>query len=172
MVHGRKYWTFISEELPAICRSFFPNLSDKREETFAAGLSMGGYGALKLGLRAGDTFGAVASLSGAVDISTFFDSYTNDSLFFDIFGSKERATGSDDDLFALADKLARSGKPLPKIYMWCGTEDFLYEDNTRMRDSLQSLGYDLTYEESPGNHSWTYWDEKIQTVLRWLPLGK
>ena len=48
MVHGRKYWTFISEELPAICRSFFPNLSDKREETFAAGLSMGGYGALKL----------------------------------------------------------------------------------------------------------------------------
>ena len=172
MVHGRKYWTFISEELPAICRSFFPNLSDKREETFAAGLSMGGYGALKLGLRAGDTFGAVASLSGAVDIATFFDSYTNDSLFFDIFGSKERATGSDDDLFALADKLARSGKPLPKIYMWCGTEDPLYADNAKLRDSLRTLGYDLTYEESAGNHSWTYWDEKIQTVLRWLPLGK
>ena len=64
---GYKWWTYISKELPAICRSFFPYMSDKREDTFAAGLSMGGYGALKCGLLAPDTFGAVASLSGGVD---------------------------------------------------------------------------------------------------------
>ena len=44
---GYKWWTFLSQELPAICRTFFPNMSSRREDTFAAGLSMGGYGALK-----------------------------------------------------------------------------------------------------------------------------
>ena len=47
MYIGYKYWTFISQELPAICRRFFPMMSDRREDTFAAGLSMGGYGAFK-----------------------------------------------------------------------------------------------------------------------------
>ena len=61
---GYKWWTFLSQELPAICRTFFPNMSSRREDTFAAGLSMGGYGALKCGLLAPETFGAVASLSG------------------------------------------------------------------------------------------------------------
>ncbi len=66
--YGLKYWTFISQELPRICREFFPRMSHKREDTLAAGLSMGGYGAWKLGLGAGETFGAAASLSGALDI--------------------------------------------------------------------------------------------------------
>ena len=56
--------------------------------------------------------------------------------------------------------------------MWCGTEDFLYEQNTAMRDHLNKLGLNLHYEESPGDHQWKYWDEKIQTVLKWLDLGK
>ena len=66
---GYKWWTYISKELPAICRSFFPYMSDKREDTFAAGLSMGGYGAFKAALGAPETFCAGASLSGALDIA-------------------------------------------------------------------------------------------------------
>ena len=61
---------------------------------------------------------------------------------------------------------------MPKLYIWCGTEDFLYGHNVRMRAHLEKLGYDLTYEESSGDHQWKYWDAKIQTVLDWLPLGK
>ena len=80
--------------------------------------------------------------------------------------------GSDNDLFAVAERLAASDKPKPRVYMWCGTEDFLYQQNTAMRDHLKKLGFDLTYEESPGDHQWKYWDEKIQTVLSWLPLQK
>ncbi|MFQ9798953.1 MAG: alpha/beta hydrolase [Clostridia bacterium] len=176
MVYGygsrSKILTFISEELPAICRSFFPicRTSARRHRRWAV---HGRIRRLEAGVEGRRYLGAVASpFRSCGHRHIFFDSYTNDSLFFDIFGSKERATGSDDDLFALADKLARSGKPLPKLYMWCGTEDPLYADNAKLRDSLRTLGYDLTYEESAGNHSWTYWDEKIQTVLRWLPLGK
>jgi S-formylglutathione hydrolase FrmB len=73
---------------------------------------------------------------------------------------------------AAAERLAASGKPKPNVYIWCGTEDFLYQQNVKMRGHLEKLGYNLTYEESPGDHSWPYWDAKIQTVLDWLPLAK
>ena len=56
--------------------------------------------------------------------------------------------------------------------MWCGTEDGLYDENVRLRNLLQALGLDLTYEESPGNHAWVYWAKKIQDVINWLPIRK
>jgi putative tributyrin esterase len=173
MKYGLKYWTFISEELPAICHEFFPNMSDRREDTFAAGLSMGGYGALKLGLCAPETFGAVACLSGALDMASEMKKRNYDDptgVFRNIFGSYEEMNGTNEDLMAAAGVLKESGKPLPKIYIWCGTEDFLYEHNLTAKRRLTELGYDLTYEESPGDHQWKYWDEKIQRVLEWLPL--
>ena len=67
--YGLPYWTFFSQELPKICREFFPQMSEKREDTLAAGLSMGGYGAWKLGLGAPETFGAAASMSGVLDVA-------------------------------------------------------------------------------------------------------
>ena len=171
--YGYRYWTYISKELPAICRSFFKGMSDKREDTFAAGLSMGGYGAFKLGLGASETFSAVASLSGGLDVRNLGGRHSeNRQLFEGIFGDLNKVAGSENDLFYLAEQLKASGKPLPKMYQWCGTEDFLYEENVKMRDHLRNLGYDLTYEESPGDHQWKYWDEKIQTVINWLPIAK
>ncbi|MDF2539796.1 MAG: hypothetical protein K0S76_2817 [Herbinix sp.] len=174
MVYGHRYFTFISKELPAICRSFFNHLSDRREDTFAAGLSMGGYGAMKLGLAASETFGAVASLSGAMDMTDSNTALTlaGKDFWRNIFVSFDQVKGSDNDLFSLAEKLKASGNPLPKIYMWCGTEDFLYHQNVKMRQYLTDLGFDFTYEESSGDHQWTYWDEKIQSVLQWLPIRK
>ena len=171
--YGMRYWTYISQELPEICRSFFKGMSTRREDTFAAGLSMGGYGAFKLGLAASETFSAVASLSGGLDVTGLGGRHQErNALFEGIFGDLSKVKGSENDLFYLAEKLKESGKPLPKMYQWCGTEDFLYEDNLKMRDHLRKLGYDLTYEESPGDHQWKYWDEKIQTVINWLPIAK
>ena len=68
MAHGSRYWTYISEELPALMRSFFP-ISEARDDNFVAGLSMGGYGAFKLALSHPERYAAAASLSGALDIS-------------------------------------------------------------------------------------------------------
>ena len=172
--YGMKYWTFISQELPKICREFFPRMSDRREDTLAAGLSMGGYGAWKLALRAGETFGAGASLSGALDIVEDYRRQTEvpegkKALFEGIFGNVERLQGSSDEILALADGLA-ANKPreeLPPLYAWCGTGDFLYEGNLKVWDHVKKLGYDLTCEESEGDHQWKYWDAKIQDVLRW-----
>lgn len=171
MAYGHRYWTFISKELPEICQSFFNNLSTKREDNFVAGLSMGGYGALKMGLAASETFGAVAALSAATDVTDICSNLKTEeekNFWRTIFGDFNQVENSENDLFALASKLKASEKPLPKIYMWCGTEDFLYKQNTKMKEHLTNLGFDLTYEESPGDHQWKYWDEKIQTVLNWI----
>ncbi len=168
MDRGPKYWTFISEELPEIARSFFP-LSDKREDNFAAGLSMGGYGAFKLVLSCPDKFAAGASLSGALDVATFYKQNENDELK-NIFSSVDNLSGSKNDLFHLAEQVAKSGGAKPKLFQCCGTEDFLYEGNVKFKEHVETLGFDLTYEEGPGTHEWGYWDTMIQKVLEWLPL--
>jgi putative tributyrin esterase len=175
MAYGNKYWTFISDELPNVLHSFFNNLSQRREDNFVAGLSMGGYGALKLGLGKPESFSAVASLSGALDISSIclFNENTEEKEFWrNIFGDAQQVKGSDNDLLALATNLKLSEKPLPKVFIWCGTEDFLYDQSLTMKAHLESLNFDLSYEESPGDHTWKYWDAQIQRVLSWLPIQK
>lgn len=176
MRHGLRYFTFLTEELPKICRNLFPRMSAVREENFVAGLSMGGYGAFKLCLGRPDIFGAAASLSGALDIrylNTWLDTQNDDnSLWLNIFGDLDKIKGNENDLFYLAEKVKDSVKLPPKLYIWCGTEDFLYEGNVNMKNHLTEIGYDYTYEESEGDHQWKYWDEKIKTVLQWLPLKK
>jgi S-formylglutathione hydrolase FrmB len=169
---GHRYWTFVSEELPALARSFFP-LSAARQDNFVAGLSMGGYGAFKLALRRPEMFAAAASLSGALDMATQPED-TDDAFLAElarIFGPLADLPGSDNDLLHLAEALARSRGPKPALYAWCGTEDFLYQQNTRFRDHARRVGLPLTYEEGPGTHEWKYWDQQIQRVLDWLPLA-
>ncbi len=174
MKYGFRYFTYISQEVPDVCRKFFPCISDLREDHFVAGNSMGGYGALKLALSCPDRFCAAASLSGGVDASSCAsrnqDSFYP-SLWEDIFGPQETIAGSRNDLHALAESLKPEERP--RLYMWCGTEDFLYDQNQAFRDFLKGLSYDLTYRESFGDHSWKYWDIQIQEILDWmLPDGK
>ncbi len=165
-----KYWTFISRELPAIVESFFP-VSEKREDTFAAGLSMGGYGAFKLALARPDKFCAAASLSGALDPQELVNQNPGRiGEHVSIFGDKP-VYGTDNDLYHLSRELARSGGVKPRLFQCCGTEDFLYPINLKFRDHLESLQFDLTFEEGPGSHDWGYWDARIQDVLRWLSAG-
>jgi putative tributyrin esterase len=68
--------------------------------------------------------------------------------------------------------VAAASGPKPKLYQWCGQEDFLYADNVAFRDQAQTLGLPLTYEEGPGGHDWPEWDHQIQRVLAWLPLRR
>jgi len=172
MVDGYRYWTFVSEELPAICRSFFP-LSDRREDTFAAGLSMGGYGAFKLALRCPDRFAAAASLSGALDMASVAQGDDERKPEWEhVFGDLAAIAGSDNDLMHLAAAVAASDGPKPRLFQWCGLDDFLYAANVRFRDHACKLGLDVTYTDGPGDHQWRYWDEQIQNVLAWLPLER
>lgn len=163
MKYGMKYYTYIAKELPQIIREFF-NVSAKREDNFVAGLSMGGYGALKIGLRECEHFCAAAGLSPCTDINKRSDQ--RGDLFQAIFGEKD-AVPKEEDLFWLVEHVNTNPKK-PRLYVGIGTEDFLYEENVRFRKKVESLDYDFTYRESAGIHDWAFWDEYIQYVLKWM----
>lgn len=171
MCYGENYWDYISREIPSLVKSYF-NISTERKDTFLAGISMGGYGAMKLALSFPERFSAVAAISGALDAENFAVRHQDSPLadeFKRIFGLSSTVRGSDNDLFSLAEKVAEAGKQ-PHIYQCCGTEDFLYNDNLKFRDHLGSLGLKHIYEESPGAHTWKYWDENLKKALEFLPL--
>lgn len=164
------YWTFISEELPQIVQSFF-RVSNDWKKTFVAGLSMGGYGAFKLGLTCPDRYAAAASLSGALDVVSAAKAHTDICNFDRIFGSPEALAGSSNDLFTLINRFPSDNET--KFYQCCGTEDFLYQDNLTFKTRARQAGLNLTFEEHPdAAHNWDYWDQQIQRVLEWLPLGE
>src|SRR3954470_11945662 len=139
---GGRYWTFVSEELPELVGRFF-RVSQRREDTFVAGLSMGGYGALKLALRQPERFAAAASLSGAVDVLGLSRSPRPEDpqLWPRIFGERQ-AAGSDDDLFALVSKADPAA--LPALHVSCGTEDELLAANRRFLAACTSAGIPVT----------------------------
>ncbi len=175
--YGLNYLTYISEELPRICRGFFRGMSDKREDTFIAGLSMGGYGAWKAALTHPETFSHAASLSGALDMVSrmaqrkTLGTKASEAYWSGIFGDLDKLENSPHDLLHLAAECKKNGLA-PKLFQCCGTEDALYGLNDAARKGIQKLGLELTYEEGPGDHNWAYWDENIQHVLDWLPLKK
>ncbi|MCC7145513.1 MAG: esterase family protein [Phycisphaeraceae bacterium] len=174
MVHGYKYFTHISQEIPALARQFFP-LSEARADNFVAGLSMGGYGAFKIAMTYPERYAAAASLSGALDppVIAMKTMPERKPEFENVFGPLDKVSGTENDVFHLATQLAgRDRKDWPALYQCCGTEDFLIEDNRRYRDHLKKVGLPAVYEEGPGVHDWAYWDKMIQRVLAWLPVGK
>lgn len=168
LAHGPAYWTYVSEELPRYVRSLLP-LSPRRADNFVAGISMGGYGALKLALNKPDQYAAGICLSGALDIVSIMRNPIHS--FFNIetyFGSFENLIGSNNDLYALIPKLTDQGIALPKLYVACGVDDELYQMSTKFRDLANILGIDLTYEEGPGGHTWEFWSEYLPRALEWL----
>ena len=165
---GERYFDHVSDEIVRISRRILRGLSHRREDTFVAGLSMGGYGAFRCALNRPEIFSKAASLSGALDAAAVASSSStlgDPGYWDDTFGPREAIPGSEHDLFRAAERLEENR---PELWMWCGTEDFLYHDNLRMRNHLRALGYSLIYTEGPGDHQWKYWDAQIQNVLNWL----
>lgn len=165
-VHGDRYWTYLSEELPAFVESTL-RVSTRREDTFVAGLSMGGYGATKWALRAPGRFAAAASMSGALDVAALLqDPERGPELVDRVFGPEVAAQ---DDLFRLLADADAAG--LPRLHVSCGTEDHLVEHSRRFAALAEEVGADLTTDFRPGEHEWGFWDAEIRTVLDWM-LGR
>lgn len=169
MAHGSAYFTFLAEELPTIINDIF-HLDPPRQDQCVAGLSMGGYGAFKLALTYPDRFAKAASLSGALDaamIQSRFEADGRGALFRSIFADQV-IKDSPNDLLHLASIILQKRQVMPDLYMACGTEDFLYEDNQVFRSFLSEHHIEHTYEEGPGGHTWAFWDTYIQRVIDWL----
>ena len=183
------YEQFICREIPKFAREVF-HISDKVEDTFIGGLSMGGYGAIRNGLKNPDVFGGIMAFSSAV-ITDGLSHMPDDpqpapagqggqgarggggmgmsmSYFIHTFGKPSQIEGSDVDPKALARKLMESDGPKPKFYMACGSEDFLIEPNRDLHRHLESIGYAHHYVEGHGIHSWEYWNKHITDSLNWI----
>lgn len=165
-----RYGEYVGEEIVKATRAIF-NLSHKKEDTYIGGLSMGGYGAIRNGLKYCDTFSKIIGLSSGMIEDMVLTSTNDDPIFFrrkdyyeQVFGDITKLKGSDMDLFALADKNADK----VKMYLACGTEDFLIASNREYRDHLTGIKADFIYEEGPGGHEWAFWDTYIEKAIKWI----
>ncbi len=166
---GGRYWTFLAEELPELVSTFF-KVSTRRDDTFVAGLSMGGYGALKWALRQPERFAAAASLSGALHLErlrTLPPRPEDPELYARVFGDQPVGDTPDDLLWLVGQADPAS---LPALWVGCGTDDLLLDSNVQFVEACTAAGIDVTTSLVEGEHEWGLWDREIQQVLAWLPL--
>lgn len=168
MAHGGNYYTYVAKEVPAVCRSFFRGMSADRNMNYIAGLSMGGYGALKIALRNPDAFCGVASFSGAMNPASPRHVYVGSDYWEDVFGPFDKIAGSENDVYALAERAIREGTLPSKLYLSCGTEDSLLPCTRKMEEILAGANVPHRYREAPGNHTWEFWDGEIERTLAYF----
>jgi len=154
--------TYIARDLIGFVDSTFHTIP-RREGRVIGGLSMGGYGALKLALKHPNLFCAAVSHSGALAFASrkFSPEEAWDREWIPVFG--ENPKGGTEDLFALAQSAKRD--TLPALRIDCGVEDFLIESNRAFHKHLEQLAIAHEYQEFPGEHNWAYWDIHVQEAL-------
>ena len=163
------YGKYVGQELLDITRNIFP-LSDKREDTFIAGFSMGGYGAIRNGLKYSQNFSKIGMISPAL-ITDEIVNYTDDAnvlrsrdFYESVFGDLNKIKNSDMDPKFLVENCPN----IPDIYMACGRDDFLFEKACDFHDFLRSKNIDATFVEAPGEHTWEFCDKHIKEFIKTL----
>jgi len=165
-----KYETYILQELIPDVQQRYRTIEARYGRTIA-GLSMGGYGAIKFGLKSPATFVFAASMSGAFSVTRLTDNEIPDSWRpslknFDAGGSQTRTAN---DLFELLQKLtAARVASLPYFYFDCGTEDspIIFPSNRELAALMFEKKIPHEFRELPGDHSWAYWDRQVQEILK------
>lgn len=164
--NGQRYFTYLVEELPRYLSDVF-HLEPKRENTFIAGVSMGGYGAFKAALLRPDRFGAAASFSGVLSLEVLRANPNDPRLpeFVSLFGDLSQLNGSEHDPAVWLTRAAQNPASLPRLFIACGRQDNLYPLNTQVHALCQSLGLPVDYHEEDGKHDWFFWDAQIRRFL-------
>jgi S-formylglutathione hydrolase FrmB len=148
-------------ELVGLVDRTFP-VKAERAGRAIGGLSMGGYGAVKLGVKHHGTFASVTSHSGALGfVHGIGEGRALSPEFTRIFGPEP--SGGPDDPFALVEQVDHG--LLPKLRIDCGTEDFLLDQNRAFHAHLDALNIPHEYEEFPGGHDWAYWDAHVREAV-------
>lgn len=160
------YGEYVGRELLDITRNIFP-LSDKREDTFIAGFSMGGYGAIRNGLKYFDNFSKIGMISAAL-ITDDIVNYTSDDnvlrsrqFYESVFGNLDELEGSDMD----PKHLIENTDDIPDIFMACGADDFLIEKNEDFYEFLKSRNVSAEFIRAEGEHTWEFCDKFIKEFI-------
>ena len=168
-VPSDKFESYVMRELlPDVGRRF--RTVKAREGRAVAGLSMGGYGALKFGLKYPKTFSFAASMSGALDAPSFDPDGELPEWFKPsirrAYGPMDSPTRAANDIFRIVREMVAEKIPsLPFLYLDCGTEDFLIQSNRDFSALLLEKKIPHEYRQLPGGHSWPYWDRQVREIL-------
>lgn len=167
MANGERYFSFIMDELPNVLRDTL-RVSVRREDTYIAGVAMGGYGALKCSFTRPEQYAGCIALSPVTDIGSAMVSDSEQpggkQVWRGICGETLRIS-RDIDLFRLLAESANYASVCPKLYIACGKHDELFEQNLRLKESLDGHRIDFTFEQAAAGHEWGFWDVAIQRGL-------
>ena len=170
---GCKYQSYVGKEFVDYTRKTF-GLSDRCEDTYIGGLSMGGFGALHTAFAYPETFGQVIALSSALiqnGLSHFTPDMPNGMANYDyyawVFGDLKNAAQTDANPEILVRKLKENGAKIPDIFMACGTEDFLIQPNREFKAFLDSIDVPATFVTAPGVHDFNFWRTHLVSGLTW-----
>jgi S-formylglutathione hydrolase FrmB len=167
---GENYAQLVGKEIVEVTRNFFP-LSDKREDTYIAGISMGGYGALLNGIRFRETFSKIAALSPACDPDNLLNDFQelgfHSDTFQNIFGSKHDYENGGANLYKVYPKT--SIESIPELFIACGIGDTLvYPTVKRFVNTLEEAGIPHVFKTSMGNHEMDFWERMMDSTFSFL----
>jgi S-formylglutathione hydrolase FrmB len=165
---GPRFEDYIADDLVKDVESKYRVIRSRYGRAIA-GLSMGGYGALKIALKRPNVFAAAGGFSSALGVT---DPKFDDALsaykeqLYKMFGPAGSETRTANDILVIA------GKAKPEsasaLYVDCGTSDGLLESNRELVATLQKRGFAYEYHEVPGAHTWDYWNRRMEVFLPWL----
>lgn len=165
--NGQKYFTYLTKELPRYLGDVF-GLSPLREDTFIAGNSMGGYGAIKAALLHPELYFAAASFSGVLAIAVLGlipDSDPRKSEFALLFGGIDNLVGGEHDPATWLERAAKNPSHLPQLFLSVSKQEDIYPLTGMFHQACQSAGVLSEYHEEDGAHDWFFWDGQIQLFL-------
>lgn len=164
--NGQRYFSYLTEELPSYLAAVF-GVTPRREDTFIAGNSMGGYGAFKAALAHPELYAAAASFSGVLSLE-ILKLDPNDKRreeFSLLFGDLDKLAGSEHDPAAWLQRAAHTSADLPHLFIAVGRQEDLYPLSGYFYAACQSLGLSSEYHEEDGHHDWFLWDRQIRQFL-------
>jgi S-formylglutathione hydrolase FrmB len=165
--NGQKYFSYLTEELPRYLKEVF-GLEQRREDTYIAGNSMGGYGAFKAALLRPELYAAAASFSGVLSIAVLQLLPQEDPRrdeFVLLFGELEKLVGGEHDPAFWLEAAAKNPSQLPQLFISVTRQEDIYPLSGMFHEACQSLGVQSEYYEEDGAHDWLFWDGEIRRFL-------
>ena len=166
MRNGARYFSYILDELPDMTKTML-HVSQRREDTYIAGVSMGGYGALKCAFTKPESYGGCIALSPVTDIAAAMvrDCENGEKQLWQGVCGESLRVGRDIDLFRILEEGTGLYSVYPKLYIACGKQDMLFDENIRLKEALDNSRIDFTFEQAAADHEWGFWDVAIQRGL-------
>jgi len=169
-VPNDRYENYITQELIPEIDKNFRTVADRNHRA-VAGLSMGGYGSIKFGLKNPEMFALVGSFSGALGAAGWTEKELGTKGFIaqsllSVYGAVDSKTRQENDIFKIVREMpAEKIKNLPFVYLDCGTEDFLINSNRDFVNLLLERKVKHEFRQLPGGHDWKFWDAQVQEFL-------